>query len=822
LLLPQGNRSAPGEYWELRLKNKNAHWQKRFWTNAGPSWLNVRATAYDATMDRLLILARDARLPFSGQAPMSVWAVSLEGAAAWRELPQPQQPPLDREDFSLVFDTRRSQFVLFGGWEDSYRVPRTDVWRLDVRENSALWTHATTQGDSIAGHADCGAIYDALRDRLVLFGGARSVEGGGIMEPSDDILTLSFEGNRWTVAHTGLPFDMRGLHAKCLYDAENDRMLVAPLYRPLSELSLDDLSTWIDLEKADPEFRPRHLSLESSKTRAELLGSDGVVRKFSIDPYSGLQQAGPPRDALGTKGSLSPGGPSFPQGLDGSLLYWGGFFTSEQGVEEDLWRFSPDEEPHWTHVRLSGELPVRRREAALAYDGRRHLWWMYGGYSLDSLRHRLDDVWSFDPIRVRWQRLDTQDRPPGSYGASLAYDGLRDRLLLFGGTSSATDFPRELRSLDLTGEPRWKVLSSDGARPMGRAYPALVWDPDHDRLVATGGARWTDGVTGLQVRSLRDTWTFDLATSAWDSVETQTLPPLTDQPQFAWYDIARGLVTVVGGERATIFNSLNGQVRVFDDRSIPAWGIAPDAAGSPGARSTPAFDRERDRLFVFSGWNLEDCWILQRNHPVHEVFLQNLTLKGRRGPASIVLLGDPLFDVRNLDLATASLAGARLLNQPDHGPIQDFNGDGLVDRILRFDSTELRLAPGAHTLTFEGRRRDGVRLIGHVLAPSLDGSIFANGDPDAPTDTVRPLAVFASGFERGSGMLRLDLPSRARVIVDVFAVNGRRVASRDLGELDAGAHDLGNLGLTDVSAGVYFVRARAGESIAQTRLISIP
>jgi len=71
-------------------------------------------------------------------------------------------------------------------------------------------------------------------------------------------------------------------------------------------------------------------------------------------------------------------------------------------------------------------------------------------------------------------------------------------------------------------------------------------------------------------------------------------------------------------------------------------------------------------------------------------------------------------------------------------------------------------------------------------------------------------------------MLRLDLPSRARVIVDVFAVNGRRVAGRNLGELDAGAHDLGNLGLTDVSAGVYFVRARAGESIAQTRLISIP
>jgi hypothetical protein len=91
------------------------------------------------------------------------------------------------------------------------------------------------------------------------------------------------------------------------------------------------------------------------------------------------------------------------------------------------------------------------------------------------------------------------------------------------------------------------------------------------------------------------------------------------------------------------------------------------------------------------------------------------------------------------------------------------------------------------------------------------------GDPDSPMDSVRPIALFTMG----PGRLRLVLPSRSQVTVDVFAVNGRRVGGRDLGLLEAGSHELADLGLGRVSKGVYLARVRAGAGLAQAKFIKL-
>jgi len=93
----------------------------------------------------------------------------------------------------------------------------------------------------------------------------------------------------------------------------------------------------------------------------------------------------------------------------------------------------------------------------------------------------------------------------------------------------------------------------------------------------------------------------------------------------------------------------------------------------------------------------------------------------------------------------------------------------------------------------------------------------STGDPDSPMDMVRPLGVFATGL----GRLRLDMPIRAHVSLDVFAVNGRRVGGRDIGMLDAGSHELSDLGLGRAAAGVYFARVRVGTEVARAKVINI-
>jgi hypothetical protein len=73
--------------------------------------------------------------------------------------------------------------------------------------------------------------------------------------------------------------------------------------------------------------------------------------------------------------------------------------------------------------------------------------------------------------------------------------------------------------------------------------------------------------------------------------------------------------------------------------------------------------------------------------------------------------------------------------------------------------------------------------------------------------------------------LQLELPAPARVRFDVLDVAGRVVRSRDLGQLAAGSHPLEWDGLdargSHVSAGLYWVRVRAGTSDALQRIVRL-
>ena len=141
-----------------------------------------------------------------------------------------------------------------------------------------------------------------------------------------------------------------------------------------------------------------------------------------------------------------------------------------------------------------------------------------------------------------------------------------------------------------------------------------------------------------------------------------------------------------------------------------------------------------------------------------------------------------------------------LLAQAAAASPRDTPGERISARIVCFDLATLKLPTRP----------------GPVPAHSRS-SVALAGDPDSPVDSARPLALFANG----PGRLRLDLPSRSHVSVEVVAVNGRRVGGRDLGFLDAGSHVLADLGLGRASAGVYFARVRAGTGFAQGKFIKL-
>jgi hypothetical protein len=147
-------------------------------------------------------------------------------------------------------------------------------------------------------------------------------------------------------------------------------------------------------------------------------------------------------------------------------------------------------------VRMSGDGPSPRAEAAMTYDPRRGRTVLFGGrYEASAGRtERLGDTWEWDG--ERWSRVSTTGPSPRS-GAAMAYHPGLQVIVLYGGS----------------GGPLGDTWSWDGrawarlpipAAP-GRFNTVMAWDPSARRLVRFGG--W-DGE-----RRTSDTW--ELTEKGW-------------------------------------------------------------------------------------------------------------------------------------------------------------------------------------------------------------------------------------------------------------------------------------------------------------------
>jgi hypothetical protein len=128
----------------------------------------------------------------------------------------------------------------------------------------------------------------------------------------------------------------------------------------------------------------------------------------------------------------------------------------------------------------------------------------------------------------------------GRFVPSLIYDPVRDRLLLFGGTSADHQFFNEVWELSLSGTPTWTNLAITGTPPSGRYAHVAIYDPVRDRMVMYGGE-------DADYR-LKDSWALALAGApTWSQLHPvgTALPP--SHVPSAIYDPIGDRMLVYGG-----------------------------------------------------------------------------------------------------------------------------------------------------------------------------------------------------------------------------------------------------------------------------------
>ncbi len=275
-----------------------------------------------------------------------------------------------------------------------------------------------------------------------------------------------------------------------------------------------------------------------------------------------------------TPAAPGPGPRHSPQwGYDAAqqrLLIFGGYGQHHPGDPlaylDDVWQLSLDGTPTWTELFPTGTPPAGRLAGAAVYDPLRQRFVGFGG-----TRGLPVDTWELDLSgEPAWREVPTDSTsPPGSYGMTTVYDAVRDRMLIFGGSTSDDYWGvhNDTWALDLTTDPPiWHRLEPQGTLPTARRSGTAIYDPLRDRMVIYGG--W-DSQTNTTASFLGDAWALSLADPpAWSALApTGPLPVGRDAMQAVYDPLA---------DRMVVFGGWSGAEFLHDTESL-TWAVPSSA-----------------------------------------------------------------------------------------------------------------------------------------------------------------------------------------------------------------------------------------------------
>ncbi|MFN0249163.1 MAG: hypothetical protein ACKV2T_19930, partial [Kofleriaceae bacterium] len=303
--------------------------------------------------------------------------------------------------------------VLFGGRRDSGFLADTWVW------SGTAWTAVEAAGPP--ARAEAVMAYDPVADRTILFGGI-----------SDQNLadTWQLRDGAWTQLAETLGLATQTVSAAMMFDPVA-RAIV--LVQDTNHYQLDG-STWtlLGTVPADPAL-PRWLVFDAVSKQRLLIGA--------------------------VPGELNP-----------SLHTW----AWEGGGWNPLPRVAP---------RIGFT-------AAVVADAVR------GGVHI--LRPDRIDTWA--PDGTLSTTSSVQDPPPGVFAQTAVNDLVRNQVVVFGGNAGTRNAPVPTSTTHIYDGARWRQLSPIATAPPARWKHAMAYDPVRERVVVFGGE---------STNPFGDTWEWD-------------------------------------------------------------------------------------------------------------------------------------------------------------------------------------------------------------------------------------------------------------------------------------------------------------------------
>lgn len=285
--------------------------------------------------------------------------------------------------------------------------------------------------------------------------------------------------------------------------------------------------------------------------------------------------------------------------------------------------------------------PPQRAVHSMIYDTTRNRVVMFGGRQSAAEREEdpiyLNDTWVYED--ENWKRLDSTENPPVRQFGAMAYDRVRDKVVLYGGNVLAADgvtFTPHDDTWELAGD-QWTSVSSDGPDV---AKPILAYDPTNNQVIMAGlnatgtatvmyrydaaGHAWVaitptamptcvndghmvyrehtgrltffGGICALDTPAPEEVWEWDSAGNTWTKLTINTFSRLAGQA--VAYDPLRREVVAFGGTSA--FSSVVGsQTNLF--RSDQWRGVFLNFRPAPRSQAGFETDAATNTIWLFGG-----------------------------------------------------------------------------------------------------------------------------------------------------------------------------------------------------------------------------
>jgi hypothetical protein len=556
-------------------------WDGTTWLERTPARLPLgrsnHAMAWDAARQRVVLFggySRDSRTLLS-----DTW--EWDGTT-WLER-TPRTSPSMRSDHLMAWDAVRQRVVLvggFGGGLNGGLGALSDVWEWDGR----TWTERKPV-TSPPPRRSPGMAWDAARQRLVLFGGRRDLDGIDLAD------TWEWDGATWLQRSPSTSPSPRISHGMA-FDALRQRVVLfgggganASGWTGLSDTWEWDGSNWTQLRPttSPPARFGASMAWDTVRQRLVLFGGWGAPPDRSLadtwewDGATWAQRT-PTRSPPGHSSQAMASDP-----VHRRVVLFGGLPGSNPGPGTWEWDGST-----WAQATPIMSPPARRSHA-MAWDAARQRILLFGGmHEVGNHSTSLADTWEWDG--ATWAQHTPTTSPSGRSGHSMAWDAARQRAVLFGGLDDS----------NFGGNPLAETWEWDGATwaqrtptnsPSARRSPGMAWEASRQRVVLFGGH---DGSSPLA-----DTWEWD--GSNWAQRTPAVSPPRRYGHAMAW-DEARQRVLLFGGNGGSITRSDTWE---WDGSN---WAQrTPVASPAGGFGVLMAWDAQRQRFVVFDEGTL---WVL--------------------------------------------------------------------------------------------------------------------------------------------------------------------------------------------------------------------